>query len=419
MNTHIYQAVMISSLLACMGQAQALNKFDYVNVAKGDGINILDGKIFIHPNNGNYGTASKSTVPYHVKVKAGCKGQNMLKKVFVSLGTENVSKDVIEYSDNFRVNVNANLQKTLPWTTVKMDLPMTKLGFNPATLCQNNLNDKMAKGASKQQVMAQDQVLSKGVWITAVASCGKMGKTNDNHGSTFTGAELKVICKAGAAGGPNSIQKQPKLPPVGGMNVQNQIQVTAASLQATPYQLTTTCPTKAKLTGTITATAPGTVQYKVMFLGHGETPVRNLHFNQAGTRNIELVEFPTDTSMPTGSATLKVLSPNVEYAYAKFKVNCIAAGGPGSVLQQPQPSASPNVGKIQAAPAPKPGTIQASPITLTPAPKTPSKVATPVAKPKIQMIEATPVKEATPVLRRLPARSVEEETREATRDPVR
>ena|GEM_PF-3205091 len=397
MNKSIYQVLIIASLLTSADMALAANKFDYIDVAKGDGINISDGKIFIKPVNGNYGVATATTVPYHLKVKAGCKRQNMLKQVFVSLGSENVSKEALEYSDNYRHGVPAQLNKTLPWTNIVMNIPMAKLGFNPATMCQSNLEQKISQGANKQQVMSTDQVLSKGVWFTAVASCGKLGKTNDHYGSKFIGAEMKVICKAGSVAGINDIQMQPATPPqapAGGF--QNIGQITDFNIHATPYKLTSTCPAKAKFTGNITVDGPVTVKYRVLFPGSAKTGIRTLKFTKAGSHTIGVAEYETASSIPVGSAALEIISPVSKKAFANFKVNCIAAGGPGSIQLQPAQNNVPSAGLIKAAPAVKIDSIRTKPA--------------PTPQLQINKSKITP-----PPPRRLPIRTDDTEPREPAR----
>lgn len=397
MNQRIFQTCLASGLLLWGGYALAIDKVDFVDVEKGDGINITAGKIFINPINGNYGQASSSTMTYHLKAKAGCKGQNVIKEFFVSLGTENVTKLTLEASSNYRQLVPGQAYSgSLPWTEVDMKVPLAKLGFNPAAMCQDNLNQKMAQGASKQQVMAKDQVLSKGVWFTAVAQCGKIGKSDDHYGSDFTGAELKIICKAGSAGGIGGIQAKPATPPVGGHAVQTQFQVTNMTFHATPYELNTTCPAKAKFTGNISVSAPGQVKYRVKF-PNSTSSVRTLTFDKAGTRSIGVAEYDTNSSIKYAAATLEVIEPVIKKAHTNFKVNCIAAEGPGAVLQQPGQQAAPGAKQIKSTP--------------TPTPKL--QVNTPTPKPQLQKIE--PAGDPKPAVRRLPVREAEEEEAQRTR----
>jgi hypothetical protein len=351
------RAVLAGGLLALGGQALALDKVDYVDLAKGDGIDVADGKIFVNPVNGDWGQAGSPAMTYHLRARAGCKGQNVIKELFVSLGSENVTKEALEASGNYRQTVPGQAySKSIPWTTVEMKPPLAKLGFDPVGMCQAHLQQKMQQGATKQQVMAQDRILSKGVWFTAVARCGALGKSDDHYASKFIGAQLQVVCKAGTAGaGGNTIQAQPKLPPAAGRNLQAPFQVTAATFKATPKDLYASCPTKARFTGTLSASGPGTVQYRVLFPGSAKTGIRTLEFTEAGTRSIGLVEYPTAHSLPVATATLEVLSPGNRKARAHFKVQCVtegAGGGSGGIQLQPQPRATPQGSTQRLQPSP-------------------------------------------------------------------
>jgi hypothetical protein len=342
-----------TGLVAFSGLALALNKFDHVELTTDGGIHVNDGKIYINPVNGNYGQASKSTVDYHLKMKAGCKGQNMLKTAFISFGHENVGQDVIEASNNYRVNVGTNLQKEMGWKSVEMKVPLNKLGFNPAAMCQTMLENKMSQGSSKMQVMNQEHVLKTQVLFSSVAGCGKLGKTNDNYGLDTIGQELQVICKAGAQQGIGGIQAKPPGPITAGTNVQATTHVTQTAFQASPATVTGTCPVKVNLTGSISSSGAGDVQYRVVFpTGYGQTNIRTMKFTQAGTMNISNVEFTATKSLPVASARLEVIGPNKSNTYAHFKVNCIAAGGPNSIKQQ-IPKATIVPGAIKS-PDPKP-----------------------------------------------------------------
>ena len=232
--------------------------------------------------------------------------------------------------------------------------------------------------------MAKDQVLSKGVWFSAVVQCGKIGNSNDHYRGTFTGAELKVICKSGSAGGINNIQMQTPDPKPGQVQFLAPIKVNYASFKATPKELSATCPAKAKFTGNIGATGPGSVKYRVKFPGNQYTAVRTLSFDKAGTKSIGIVEYPTNQSLANAQAVLEVLEPEEKKVFTNFSVNCIAGGGPGSIQQQPSQNAAPGL-KVNKANTPKLPILQAKPAT-----------------------EPDP----EPAPRRLPARETEEETRE-------
>lgn len=363
MHKQFTRICVIGSLLVHAGSALALEKLDYVQLQT-SGININDGKVFIKPVNGNYGQATTTTTSYHVKMKAGCKGQNMLKTSFVAFGNENVGGSVIEASNNYRKTVNANLEKILPWTEATMNVPLGKLGFNPAAMCQQQLDAKLAQGVSRQQVLASDFVINRQVTLTAVAGCGKLGKNNDNSGSAKLNSPLKITCKGGSVAGINNIQLQTPKPPKPGGAFQATMQVTRLDFKATPYQLNSACPARAKFTGSITVDAPGSVSYRVLFPGSAKSATRTLKFSQAGTRSIGVAEFETNHSLPVASATLEILSPVSKKAFAHFKVNCIAPiGSPGGIQSMPGQNAAAGSRSINKLPAVQLGSQKPAPAT--------------------------------------------------------
>lgn len=361
MNKNIPMACILGALLASSGAALATQKLDYVNL-QSSGININDGKVFIKPVNGNYGQATASTTSYHVKMKAGCKGQNMLKTSFVAFGNESASGSVIEASGNYRKTVNANLEKTLPWTEATLNVPLTKLGFNPAAMCQQHLDSKMAQGLSRQQVLNSDFVINQPIALTAVAGCGKMGRNNDDFGTAKLNSQLRITCKGGSVAGINNIQLQTPKPSQPGFQATTQI--TKLEFKATPYQLNTSCPAKAKFTGSITTDGPGSVSYRILFPGSAKSSVRTLKFAQAGTRSIGVAEFETDHSLPVASAALEIISPVSKKEYTNFKVNCISpiVSGPKGIQVQPMKPTLPGDKKAPASTGLKPlTTVKANP----------------------------------------------------------
>lgn len=345
------RAFLLAALFAS-GGALAGSKVDHVDLAKGDGIHLNDGRIVVTPVNGEYAKVNTPALTYRLKARAGCKGQNGLKQFFVSLGSENVGEQVLEASNNHRQTVpGLNFQKALPWTDVVMQVPADKLGFDPVDMCRQNLQQKVAQGASKMQVMASDHALGKGVWFTAVAACGTLATSDYSFGSKFIGAALEVVCKAG--GGPvGAVKPIPAAPPVGGNALQAPFQVTGMSFQATPYETSARCPTRARFSGTLSVSAPGVVKYRVLFPGNVVSSTRTLTFDKAGTRSIGFAEFDAVSSVPSGTATLEVLEPVSRKAHAKFKVNCIAAGGPGGIQMLPGQGAAPAARPVQPLPMP-------------------------------------------------------------------
>jgi hypothetical protein len=356
----------MGAVLVC-GNAQALEKVDYVSLQNG-GININDGKVYIKPINGNYGQSTTSTVKYHVQMKAACKGSNSLKTAYVAFGEETVGKNVIEASGNYKQNVGTNLAKSMGWKDVALDVPLTKIGFNPAAMCQNYLNTKVQQGASKMQVLASQHIINQPVYLSAVAGCGKVGRNNDQYKATKIGTQMKIICKAGSVGGINDIQLQTPKPSPGPGGFQASMQITDLKLKATPRHVSGTCPIKAKFTGGITVSAPGTVQYRVIFPGSAKTSIRSLKFNKAGTRSIGTAEYMADKSMPVAVAGLEIISPVSKKEYADFDVTCLNVNPQKGIQALPGQNAAPAINKIQtmpklqaipklqAAPKPRPGT---------------------------------------------------------------
>lgn len=111
--------------------------------------------------------------------------------------------------------------------------------------------------------------------------------------------------------------------------------VSKIDFKATQFQTTASCPSKVKFTGSITSTGPGKVQYRVLFPGGAKTSIRTLQFAKTGSMKINNIEYTASQSMPVATATLEILSRNAKKAYAKFKVNCIAANGPKSITNIP------------------------------------------------------------------------------------
>ena len=316
------------TLLACGQSAIAAKKVDYVNI-RNSGINPGQGKVYIKPINGNYGQATKSTTPYYVEMKAGCKGRNVLKQTFVAFGSENANGSVIESSGNYRKGVGAYLKKTLPWKAAAMKVPLTKLGVNPAALCQSYLNKKISQGVSRQQVLNSDHTINRNVTLSAVARCGKLGKSNDKYKTAKMSSVLKITCKAGSVSGINSLSAPtPKPTPPPG-SYQQKAHVTSMQFHAAPKQISSTCPTFARFSGKISLSGPGMVKYKIVFPNNKPARVRVLRFNKAGTRNIT-AKFRTSHSIANDKAVLELIPPTKK-AFAYFSVNCIAAGGPKSI----------------------------------------------------------------------------------------
>lgn len=360
MKRKVLQLIGMSTLVALSTAAEA-GKVDYVDVTK-SGINIFDGIVIVKPVSGTYSQIAKPTVSYHTEMKAGCNGANVLKSAFVAFGNENAGGGILEYSDNYRVPLSTGQAKTMPYREATLNVPVNKLGIDPVQMCKDMMSQKMAQGANKQQILAQDQVINRQMLITGVAACGFKNSGNQEYGVDKIGTSLKVICKAGSVAGISDIQMQTPGPLQGAGSFNAVTQVTAASLKATPYKTTSTCPAEVKFTGTITASGPGEVKYRVLFPGTANSGVRTLTFDKAGTKGIGIVKYHAESSIPTGSATLEILSPGSKKAFANFKLACVTAGGPASVGVAPLPQNSPG-GRVEKAPPVKLniGTIEVEP----------------------------------------------------------
>ncbi|VAW81858.1 hypothetical protein MNBD_GAMMA12-2937 [hydrothermal vent metagenome] len=208
-----YNKLIAGLLITFIGGSSSLvlagKKVDYVNLRPA-GIHFDQGKVGIKLVNGKYGVATKTTTPFYVQVRAACKGKNMLKKVYVAFGTENANGSILEYSNNYKKTILTGFRKTLSWTNVKMIVPLSKLTFNPAQLCQNYVKNKVAQGVSLQQILRKDKAINRSVKLSAVASCGK--KNKDKYKTIRINRSIKIICKAGSIADINKIKaKTPKL----------------------------------------------------------------------------------------------------------------------------------------------------------------------------------------------------------------
>lgn len=76
------------ALLAGSATLAEARKVDYVDVGPADGIHINNGCIEVSVVNGEYAQASSNSVPFNLRMKAGCKGSDILKGAFISLGDE-------------------------------------------------------------------------------------------------------------------------------------------------------------------------------------------------------------------------------------------------------------------------------------------------------------------------------------------
>jgi hypothetical protein len=335
MNRKIYKTLILAGLIGLGQQALAVDKVDYVDLQK-SGINLKEGIINVKPVNGNYGQVTTSHVPYNVEVKSGCKGKNILKSLSVSYGPESVGKTIVEYSGNYKKSVGVGHNKSIPWTEVQLSVPITKTGLDPAQMCQDYMNKKLSQGVAKHQILHSDHTITKSTKLTAVAQCGKPGKTNDHFGSDVITTNIDVICKAGSSTGLGGIKAQPVKPPVGGQNIQAISHISNVTFKAKKHHTAGKCPVDIDFDGSIAMSGPGTVKYRVLFPGSAKTNWRTMKFAQAATLNIANVSFKSQQSYPSATATLEIDGPQKQKRYAKFKVTCIAAGGPNTLQSKPK-----------------------------------------------------------------------------------
>lgn len=255
--------------LAISSQLHALtDTVDYVDVTSGDGIYVNEGTIVVTPVNGVYSQVSSgNTVSYHKRLKAGCKGSKLLSNTAVYYGTVNVYGGILESNDNYKEAVPHLHAGSIPYTTVELNVPLNKLGFDPVQACQDMLETKMSQGLTKMQVMNSDQLLNRNASFTGMAACGLPGGDNKYFERDVIGGSVKVICKAGASGPVNQIEK-PKLNivavPLGGSG---DFQAGHQPLDITMAQITTN-----KLHDS--GVCPANLQFGVGFKGNGKGHIR-------------------------------------------------------------------------------------------------------------------------------------------------
>ncbi len=334
MHKQIYKTLILTALIGLSQQALAIDKVDFVDLRK-SGINMQEGIINVKPVNGNYGQITTSHVPYGTEVKAGCKRKNILKSLFVSYGTESVGKTILEYSDNYRKTVAVSHSKSIPWVPVQLSVPIEKTGLDPVQMCQDYMSKKLSQGVSKEQILHSDHTITKSVKLTAVTTCGKLGKSNDHFGSDVITTKVQVVCKAGSNTGLGGITAQPKKPPVGGQNIQANAHITNATFKAKKHHTTGKCPVDVGFEGSIAMSGPGIVKYRVLFPKSAKTNWRTMKFTQAATLNLANITFKAPQSYPAATAILDIDGPQKKRLYGKFKVTCLAAAAPETLQFKP------------------------------------------------------------------------------------
>ncbi len=335
MNRKISKTLILAGLIGLGQQAFAVDKVDYVDLRK-SGINLKEGIINVKPVNGNYGQVTTSHVPYNVEVKAGCNGKNILKSLSVSYGPESVGKTVVEYSGNYSKSVGIRHNKSTPWTEVQLSVPIAKTGLDPAQMCQDYLSKKLSQGVARHQILHSDHTITKSTKLTAIAQCGKPGKSNDHFGSDLITTNIDVICKAGSSTPLGGIKAQPVKPPVGGQNIQAISHISNVTFKAKKHHTAGKCPVDIDFEGSIAMSGPGLVKYRVLFPGTAKTNWRTMKFSQAATLNLTNISYKSQQSYPSATAFLEIDGPQKQKHYAKFKVTCLAAAGPNTLQLKPK-----------------------------------------------------------------------------------
>ena len=322
MNRAIRMA-MAGGLLVSGGLALA-GPVNYVDV-RTDGIHIKDGVVTVKPVNGEYAQATAVTVPYHVQMKAGCNGSNILKEGFVSYGSETYGGGILEGSDNYRVPVFTKGLKDLPYQDVLLHVPLAKLHVDPVAACRDYMNSRLAQGANRMQVLASDHTITKPGVISGLAMCGKSGKNGGDWGGDKLTTQLRIVCKAGPAPGVGGVlmpNHGPGMPGPG--KVQAPAHVTHVSALATPAQYKGACPATVTISGSIVVSGPTTVKYRIHHAGTGTPVAKTLIFNAAGAKSVYKKITVNDTG--SGWARIVVLSPNaVSSPQVNYHVTCAAA----------------------------------------------------------------------------------------------
>lgn len=272
--THPAKRLLNASLLLVLaGTAQARN-VDYVDVTKGDGIYLNHGRVEVSVINGEYAQVSSgNTVPFHMRMKAGCKSGDVIKSAFVSYGQENVSGGILEASPNYKVTLNPPANKTMSYTPAEMQVPLNRLGVDPVQMCRDGLQAKMAQGMSKLQVMNSDQTFGQVVTFTGVAGCGKSNKSGQDFDKDTYADQLTVVCKAGPVAPGGGTVQAPKLPitavPLGG---NGQVQLGANPLNITEGEIMAggmqhyvgTCPAQLSMAVKLKGSGKGKVRVHVV-----------------------------------------------------------------------------------------------------------------------------------------------------------
>lgn len=354
--------IAVAAVLAAAGAAHA--DVDYVDV-RNSGIHINDGRVIVNPVNGQHTQISNAQTSYHLEMKAGCSGVNQrLTDTFVALGNAGMNGDIAEAmppgTPTTQVSHRGN--ESIGWTEAVLQVPTAGLGgsLNPVAICQQWVQQRLAQGASLQQVLAQDKTIVKPLTLSAVASCARPNGGGREWKTRTMQHQLTVVCKAGAVGGMgNAIQAQQPAPPKPPGSLTKNLAVVASSLKALTPQYVGQCPAKMPFQAEIQADAAGEVDYRITFPPNANTPQQTrtgkLVFDGPGTKKTPIFEFSANTGYPTGTASLVIEQAGQNKAYEKFKVQCVQAPVGGSVQFAPKPGGGGDPSdKLAPPPAPKP-----------------------------------------------------------------
>jgi hypothetical protein len=384
-------------LLMSLSHAALAGQVKYVDLTKDDGIYVNDGIVRVSAKNGSFSQPAQATIPFHLRIKAGCEGNRTVGWAKVYYGSENASGTILEASDNFNIDVLIRRGlKDLPYTSVLMNVPINKTGLNPAQMCNQLLQQKKAMGMTEIQFFAKDQVVTKQAQLTGVAQCEKNNNNGIGYGNDKFTTMVKVICEAGG-GSPQSNQLQaPKGPivavPVGGNNAiqagegMNPLTINNAQITTNSLHYSGECPAMKSYTVRMNGSGKGQVRYRIVENGQDVRVSPILDFNGPSKQhnfNLDITTIPAQLNQKINhsfrlfievkdqNADSFVLGKQGEYAALNWSQTCLAqanVGGPSS-LAPANPMPGPGL-KIRAPinTPPQPGQNIRAPMDTPPQP---------------------------------------------------